>query len=143
MRRSPVCAGGCNRRASGHAWAGSTTAGAADAAGEASGGAAAAAPRPVVSFAESNKALAMLLLNVKAHHLSALNKCSSGRQSSDLLASSFRARSNARRLQLQRDLTAIRMEPAESVSKYVGRAGGRSEERTCFSCNKPGHVKAH
>lgn len=103
---------------------------AADAAGEAAGGAAVAAPRPAVSVAESNKALAMLLLNVKSHHLSALHKCSSAKEAWDLLATAFRSKSNARRLQLQRELTSIKMEPSESIAKYINRARDLYEELT-------------
>jgi galactitol-specific phosphotransferase system IIB component len=68
------------------------------------------------------KALALIGLSVKDHHLSTLAECKTSKEAWDALAGVYKAKSNAKRLQLKRELNALKKDPAEPLTKYVGRA---------------------
>ncbi len=63
-----------------------------------------------------NKALAFIMLHVKQHHLAMLDMCVSAKQAWEQLEATYKAKSSARRLQLHRDLTGIRKDPAEPLT---------------------------
>ncbi|MGH9060148.1 MAG: hypothetical protein ACRDZY_11630, partial [Acidimicrobiales bacterium] len=75
-----------------------------------------------VSETLSNKALALIGLNVKDHHLSSLGKCSTAKEAWDMFQNTYKAKSTARRLQLRRQLNSIRKEAREPIDVYVARA---------------------
>lgn len=68
------------------------------------------------------KALALIGLHVKEHHLALLERCSSAKQAWDQLEALFQAKSNARRLQLRKELAQLKMDPTEPLTKYAARA---------------------
>lgn len=70
----------------------------------------------------SNKALALIGLNVKDHHLTTVGKCETAKEAWDILQSTYKAKSNARRLQLRRDLNSLKKDPKEPLTKYIARA---------------------
>lgn len=81
-----------------------------------------AAPTTDASMVQSRKAIALMIKNVKDHHLSIINGAANAKAAWDALASTYAARSNARRLQLRQELSMLKKEPAEPLSKYVARA---------------------
>ena len=68
------------------------------------------------------KALAIIGLYVKEHHLATLERCKTAKEAWDSLEATYQAQSNARKLELRRQLTQIQLGPAEPLTKYVGRA---------------------
>ena len=68
------------------------------------------------------KALAQIGLYVKEHHLPLLERCTTAKEAWDKLESVYQAKSNARKLQLRKQLTQLKMGPGEPLSKYVARA---------------------
>lgn len=68
------------------------------------------------------KALAQIGLYVKEHHLPLLERCKTGKEAWDQLESVYQAKSNARKLQLRKQLTQLKMGPGEPLSKYAARA---------------------
>ena len=68
------------------------------------------------------KALAQIGLYVKEHHLSTLERCKTAKEAWRQLEAVYQAKSNARKLQLRRELAQLKMGPAEPLSKYVARA---------------------
>jgi transposase InsO family protein len=67
------------------------------------------------------KAHALIMLNVKDHHLSAVEACRNAKAAWDMLESTYRAASKARQLALKKQLASIRKEPNEPLTKYVAR----------------------
>jgi transposase InsO family protein len=72
--------------------------------------------------ADDDKARALIGLLVMDHHLGVVAKAKTAKQAWDAFASIYKAKSNARRLQLKRELTALRKEDGEPLTKYVARA---------------------
>jgi hypothetical protein len=70
------------------------------------------------------KALALIGLHVKDHHLSTLAECQTAKAVWDKLAAIHKAKSGARRMLLRKELTALSMEEGESLTVYVDRAKG-------------------
>ena len=68
------------------------------------------------------KALALICLNVKDHHLTMLAACATSKEAWDGLQAVYKAKSNARRLHLRRELNSLKKESGEPLSKYIGRA---------------------
>jgi transposase InsO family protein len=68
------------------------------------------------------KALAIIGLCVKECHLPTLAACETAKEAWDALQAVYEAKSNARRLQLRRELTTLRKEQEEPLTKYVARA---------------------
>ena len=71
---------------------------------------------------KDQKALAVIGLHVKDHHLPTLAECKTAKAAWDALAAVYTAKSNARRLQLKRELNTLKKGASEPVTKYVGRA---------------------
>lgn len=69
----------------------------------------------------SQKALALIGLNVKDHHLPTVMSCTTAKEAWDKLAAIYKSKTNARRLQLRQELATLKMEAPETVSKYFSR----------------------
>ena len=68
------------------------------------------------------KALAQIGLHVKDHHLPVLELCTSAKAAWEQLETLYQAKSNARKRQLRKELSQLRMGAAEPLAKYVARA---------------------
>jgi len=68
------------------------------------------------------KALAQIGLHVKEHHLAMLVRCGTAKEAWNKLEQIYQAKSNARKLQLRKELTQLRMGSNEPLTKYVARA---------------------
>lgn len=68
------------------------------------------------------KALAQIGLHVKNHHLPVLECCSTAKTAWEQLEAIYQAKSNARKRQLRKELTQLKMGAAEPLAKYVARA---------------------
>jgi hypothetical protein len=67
------------------------------------------------------KALALIGLHVKEYHLPMLERCDTAKDAWQELERVYQAKSNARKLQLRKELTTLKMGPAEPLTKYVAR----------------------
>ena len=79
----------------------------------------------VVEKAEGDgddKALSLIILNVKDHHLPVVGNCETAKEAWDMLESIYKAKSTARKLQLRRELNQLRKGTDESLTKYFARA---------------------
>lgn len=86
-------------------------------------------PAPVRALIElSSKAQALMMLNVKKHHLAAVARCTGAYEAWNMLAATYRAKSQARKIQLQREMGQLKKQPDEPVTKYVARARELSNE---------------
>lgn len=74
------------------------------------------------SAAHDDKALALIGLCVKDHHLATLAESKNAKDAWDKLESIHKAKSNARRLQLRRELNMLRKDTNEPLTKYFARA---------------------
>lgn len=70
----------------------------------------------------NNKAMAVIGLRIKDHHLTTLERCTTAKQVWRELASVFEAKSNARKRQLRKELSQLKMGASEPLTKYVARA---------------------
>lgn len=77
--------------------------------------------------ANDEKALALLVGNVKDHHLGALSTCATAKSAWELLETAYQARSNARKLQLRKEINGLKMLPGEPLTKYFARARALSD----------------
>ena len=68
------------------------------------------------------KALAQIGLHVKDHHLPELENCATAKAAWERLGAIYQTKSNARKRQLRKELTQLKMGAAEPLTKYVGRA---------------------
>ena len=68
------------------------------------------------------KALAFIGLCVKEHHLTTLKRCETAREAWQQLEAVYKAKSNARRLHLKKELTQLKMGPGEPLTKFAARA---------------------
>ena len=68
------------------------------------------------------KALALIGLYVKEHHLPMLERCGTARDAWNQLEEVYQAKSNARKLQLRKELIQLKMGASEPLTKYVARA---------------------
>lgn len=68
------------------------------------------------------KALAQIGLHVKDHHLPVLERCATAKAAWEQLEAVYQAKSNARKRQLRKELSQLKMGPEEPLSKYVARA---------------------
>lgn len=71
--------------------------------------------------ANSAKALALIGLHVEDAYLSTLAKCDGAHDAWETLKAVFQAKSNARKLQLRRELNSVKMSYDESLAGYGGR----------------------
>ena len=79
-------------------------------------------PKDYVDKEEDQKALALIGLSVQDHHQSTLAKCTTASEAWLALQAVYSAKSNARRLQLKRELHNIKLVAGEPLTKYVSRA---------------------
>ena len=70
----------------------------------------------------SDKAIAVIGLNVKEHHLSTVNDAASAEALWTTLQQGYQARALPRMLQLRQQLTTLKKVPGEAVPKYIARA---------------------
>jgi len=70
---------------------------------------------------DSLKALALIGLNVKEHHLSTLDACTTAKEAWTKLESTYKAKTMARRLQLKRELNNLKKGTSEPLPKYISR----------------------
>lgn len=68
------------------------------------------------------RALAVIGLCVKEHHLTMLKRCSTAKEAWLQLEAVYRAKSSARRLQLKKELAQLKMLKGEALTKYAARA---------------------
>lgn len=68
------------------------------------------------------KALALIGLLVKDHHLPVLERCATAKEAWEQLEATYQAKSNARKRQLRKELSQLRMGATEPLTKYVARA---------------------
>lgn len=71
---------------------------------------------------KDGKAFALLGLHVKDHHLPVLERCNTAKAAWDQLEAVYQAKSNARKRQLRKELSQLKMGAAEPLAKYVARA---------------------
>ena len=84
----------------------------------------------VTDEAADQKALALIGLSVKDHHLSTLAGCNTAKQAWEALEAVYKAKSNARKLQLKRELNSLKKDSAEPLTKYVARAKSIRDQLT-------------
>ena len=77
---------------------------------------------PASHAAKSRRALAIIGLHVKDHHLGTIAACKTAGEAWELLEKTYKSKSNARKLQLRKEMSALKMEPIEPVATYVARA---------------------
>ena len=70
---------------------------------------------------ESQSALAYITLYVKDHLLGTVGACETAKEAWDKLETTYKSKSNGRKLLLKRELDHLKKGPGESVSKYVAR----------------------
>lgn len=75
-----------------------------------------------VDAAVSEKALALILLYVKDFHLMTLANCNTARSAWELLKNTYEGRTNARKMILRRELTMLKMQDGEALTRYAARA---------------------
>ncbi len=68
------------------------------------------------------KAIALIGLFVKDHHLATLEECKSAKEAWQRLERVYQSKSNARKLQLKRELNQLKKESGEPLTKFVARA---------------------
>jgi hypothetical protein len=83
---------------------------------------------------KDRKARALIGLHVRKHHLATVNECKTAKEAWDALALLFKTRTNARKLQLRKELSDLKMAPTESLAKYY--AGAKSLHK---DLNAAGH----
>ena len=71
---------------------------------------------------KDEQALAEIGLHVKNHNLPLIEQCGSAQEAWERLESTFRAKSNARKRQLRKALSDLRMGATEPLSKFAARA---------------------
>lgn len=71
---------------------------------------------------KDRKALAEIILGVKAQHLPTLVEAKTARQAWDALKKAFQSMTSARKVQLTRELATLRMGEREALMAYIGRA---------------------
>ena len=75
-----------------------------------------------VTEADDMKAMALIGLSVEKHLKSSIDACDSAKEAWDKLEDIYKAKSNARKLQLKKELTSIELKPKESLTVYISRA---------------------
>ena len=81
---------------------------------------------PIANPADANatvdsKALATIGLHVAKHHKASLLACNSAAEGWTMLEAAYQAKSNARKLQLRRELNSLKMNSNEPLPKYMAR----------------------
>lgn len=70
---------------------------------------------------QDQKAFACIGLHMKDHYASTLEECTTSKGLWDKLEATYKAKSTSKQLQLRRELNALKKDPAEPLTKYVGR----------------------
>jgi hypothetical protein len=85
-----------------------------------------AAVKPVegaeVTQVDKEKAYSLIGLCLAEHHLPLYRTCDTASAAWTALESAYKAKATARKMQLRRDLTSLRKEPPEPITKYLARA---------------------
>ena len=76
----------------------------------------------VVDKEMDQKALALIGLSVEDHHLHTLEDSTSAKDAWGRLEAIYKSKSNARKLQLKKELNSLRKESGEPLTKFVSRA---------------------
>jgi transposase InsO family protein len=71
-----------------------------------------------------NKALSLILLNVKDHHLLTLESCQTPSEAWDALKAVYQASNTARQMQLRKELNSLSKQATETIALYAGRVRG-------------------
>ena len=71
---------------------------------------------------QAKKARALIILNVKDHHLAALSTTKTAAEAWKVLQTVYQAKSMARRVALRKELTSLQKMSTEPMDKYVARA---------------------
>jgi len=79
-------------------------------------------PTEAAAIKADKKALAVIGLAVKDHHLTKIMKCKTSKEAWDMLKDAYEAVSMARQQILQQQLYTLKMGTDETLSKYVARA---------------------
>lgn len=69
------------------------------------------------SAEHTNQALALIILHIKDHHLPTVGSCSTAQLAWETLKNIYEGKSNARKLQLRKDLTQLKMGAGEPVAR--------------------------
>ena len=75
-----------------------------------------------VAPGDSQKALALIILNVKDHHLNTVASCGSAKDAWNALAGIYKSQLNARRMTLRKELTLLKKKHGEALTVYFARA---------------------
>jgi hypothetical protein len=75
-----------------------------------------------VDPAVDQKALSIIELNDRDHHLSTVGDCNTAKEAWDKFESIYKSNSIARQLELRKKLNAICKEPSEPLPQYIARA---------------------
>jgi hypothetical protein len=79
--------------------------------------------RPAAGTSEdSDKALSLIILNVKDQHLTTLATCKTAKEAWEKLATTYQSQLNARRMQLRKQLTLLKMASNKPLTVYFARA---------------------
>ena len=70
--------------------------------------------------AQSRKALSIIGLNVENHHLGEIEACKTAKEAWELLETTYKSKTNARKMQLRLEMQSLKMRSGEPVSMYVG-----------------------
>jgi hypothetical protein len=77
---------------------------------------------------DSDRALALIGMHVADHHLPLVSRCNTAKELWDSLSSTYRARNQARVIQLRRELQELRLLPGEPLTKYFARAAALRDD---------------
>ena len=80
------------------------------------------APTDATGKKKDEKALAVIVLAVKAHHFPTVADCENAKSAWDALERIYKASSAARQLQLKRQISALKKDANEPLTKYIARA---------------------
>lgn len=91
----------------------------------------------------SRKALALIVRHVASHHLQAVMACGTGSAAWQYLENTYKAKSQARRLQLHRELSSVKKGTGETLTKYFGRVREIAMELTTIGATLDSTEVAH
>ena len=68
--------------------------------------------------------LSIIGLNVENHHQGSIEACKTAKGAWELLVTTYKSRTNARKMRLGQELHSLKMKSGEPVTMFVGRANG-------------------
>jgi hypothetical protein len=77
---------------------------------------------PTATAEQSQSALALIGLHVKDHHLGKVAAANTAKELWDDLETTYKSKSNARKMLLRREINALQLGSGEPISMYVARA---------------------